>query len=35
MCYRAMLKFNDKYVRYNKCDFDAIIKLSENTLSEI
>ena len=30
--YRAMLKLKDKSLKYNKGNFNAVIKLSENTL---
>ena len=33
--YRAMLKFKDKSLKYNKGNFNAVIKLSEDTLHEI
>ena len=33
--YRAMLKFKDKSLKYNKGNFNAGIKLSEDTLHEI
>ena len=33
--FRAMLKFKDKFLKYNKGNFNAIIKLSEDTLHEI
>ena len=33
--YRAMLKFKDKSLRYNKGNFNAVIKLFEDTLHEI
>ena len=33
--YRAMLKFKDKFLKYNKDNFNAVIKLSEDTLHEI
>ena len=32
--YRAMLKFKDKSLKYNQGDFNAVIKLSEDTLHE-
>ena len=33
--YRTMLKFKDKSLKYNKGNFNAVIKLSEDTLHEI
>ena len=33
--YRAMLKFKDKSLKYNKGNFHVVIKLSEDTLYEI
>ena len=33
--YRAMLKFKDKSLKYNKGNSNAVIKLSEDTLHEI
>ena len=33
--YRAMLKFKDKFLKYNKGNFNAVIKLSEDTLHKI
>ena len=33
--YRAMLKLKDKSLKYNKGNFNAVIKLSEDTLYEI
>ena len=33
--YRAMLKSKDKSLKYNKGNFNAVIKLSEDTLHEI
>ena len=33
--YRAMLKFKDKSLKYNKGNFNAVIKLSEDTLHEV
>ena len=33
--YRTMLKFKDKSLKYNKVNFNAVIKLSEDTLHEI
>ena len=33
--YRAMLKFTDKSLKYNKGNFNAVVKLSEDTLHEI
>ena len=33
--YRAMLKFKDKSLKYNKGNFNAVIKFSEDTLHEI
>ena len=32
--YRAMLKFKDKSLKYNKGNFNTVIKLSEDTLHE-
>ena len=33
--YRAMLKFKEKSLKYNKDNFNAITKLSEDTLHEV
>ena len=33
--YRAMLKFKDKSLKYNKGNFHVVIKLSEDTLYEM
>ena len=33
--YRAMLKLKDKSLKYNKENFNAVIKLSENALYKI
>ena len=33
--HRAMLKFKDKSLKYNKVNFNAVIKLSEDTLHQI
>ena len=33
--YRAMLKFKDKSLKHNKGNFNAVIKLSEDTLYKI
>lgn len=35
LCYRAILKFKEEPLNYNKGDSNAIIKLSEDTFHEI